>query len=91
MIKPLGDRIVLTVDQPKEEKVGGVLIANNAKEKPITGSVVAISQTSVGDSKAPKAVKVGDKVMFDKYSGSNVTIDGDDYLIIHEKDILGVL
>lgn len=91
MIKPLGDRIVLSIDQPEEEKVGGILIANNAKEKPVTGSVIAVSTVTIGDAEAPKSVKVGDKVMFDKYAGSQATIDGEDYLIVHEKDILGVL
>ncbi|MDR0899669.1 MAG: co-chaperone GroES [Lactobacillaceae bacterium] len=91
MIKPLGDRVVLEVKEEPEASVGGILIANNAKEKPLTGSVVAVSEVAVGDMEAPKAVKVGDLVAFDKYAGSTITVDGTDYLVVHEKDIVGVI
>ncbi|MDR2660882.1 MAG: co-chaperone GroES [Lactobacillaceae bacterium] len=91
MIKPLGDRVLLEIIEENESKVGGILIANNAKEKPLTGAVVAISQTTVGDLNAPTSVKVGDQVAFDKYAGQEITVDGKDYLVVHEKDIVGVL
>lgn len=90
MIKPLGDRILLEVNEDNETSVGGILIANNAKEKPLTGTVIAISETSVGDLEKPAAVKIGDVVAFDKYAGQEITVDGKDYLVIREKDIVGV-
>lgn len=65
-------------------------MAANAKEKSTVATVVAVSTQSVGDLQAPSQLKVGDEVIFDKFSGSEVTIDGDDYLIVHEKDVIGV-
>lgn len=91
MLKPLGDRIVLKIDDQAEQTIGGIVIANNAKEKPITGEVVVVSNQSVGELEAPQAVKAGDKVIFDKYAGQEVSFDGQDYLVVHEKDILGIL
>jgi chaperonin GroES len=91
MIKPLGDRIVLQIADQTEQTVGGIVIANNAKEKPITGEVIAVSDTSVGELEAPKSVKKGDSVIFDKYAGQEIELDGQEYLVVHEKDILGVL
>jgi chaperonin GroES len=91
MIKPLGDRVLLEVVENSETSVGGILIANNAKEKPLTGVVVAVSETTVGDLNAPTSVKVGDQVAFDKYPGQELTVDGKDFLVVHEKDIVGVL
>jgi chaperonin GroES len=90
MLKPLGDRVVLQVEEAAEQEVGGILLASNAQEKSVTGSVVAVSTQTVGDLVAPTTVKPGDKVLFDKYAGSEVTIDGADYLVVHEKDIIGV-
>ncbi|TYC50224.1 co-chaperone GroES [Weissella muntiaci] len=90
MIKPLGDRVVLQVKESTEQSVGGILLAANAKEKSTVATVVAVSTQSVGDLQAPSQLKVGDEVIFDKFSGSEVTIDGDDYLIVHEKDVIGV-
>jgi chaperonin GroES len=91
MLKPLGDRVVLQVEEAAEQSVGGILLASNAQEKSVVGSVVAVSAESIGELTAPTAVKVGDKVMFDKYAGAEVTVDGVDYLVVHEKDIIGVL
>ncbi|GAK31662.1 chaperonin GroES [Weissella oryzae SG25] len=90
MIKPLGDRVVLQVKESAEQSVGGILLAANAKEKSTVATVVAVSTQSVGDLAAPSQLKVGDEVIFDKFSGSEVTIDGEDYLIVHEKDVIGV-
>lgn len=91
MLKPLGDRVVLQVEEAPEQPVGGILLASNVQEKSVTGTVVAVSTQSVGDLTAPAAVKEGDKVIFDKYAGSEVTVDGVDYLVVHEKDIVAVL
>lgn len=91
MLKPLGDRVVLQVEEVPEQSVGGILLASNAQEKSVTGTVVAVSTQSVGDLTAPAAVKEGDQVIFDKYAGSEVTVDGVDYLVVHEKDIVAVL
>ena len=91
MIKPLGDRVLLEVKEDQETSVGGILIANNAKEKPLTGVVIAVSEKTVADLTAPDSVKVGDTVAFDKYAGQEITIDGKDYLVVHEKDIVGVI
>lgn len=91
MLKPLGDRIVLKIDDQPEQTIGGIVIANNAQEKPVTGEVIVVSEQTVGELIAPQSVKSGDKVIFDKYAGQEVTLDGQDYLVVREKDILGIL
>ncbi|MBM7616500.1 chaperonin GroES [Weissella uvarum] len=90
MIKPLGDRVVLQVEEEPEQSVGGIYIASNAQEKSVKAKVVAVSEQSVGDLTAPQAVKVGDEVIFDKYAGSELSVDGQDYLVVHEKDIVAI-
>ncbi|MCM0583408.1 co-chaperone GroES [Weissella diestrammenae] len=91
MLKPLGDRILLQVEQEQEQTVGGIVIASNAQEKSTIGKVVAISDKSIGDLQAPTAVKVGDEVLFDKYAGTEVKNAGETYLVVHEKDLIAVL
>lgn len=93
MLKPLGDRVIVETQEDKEETVGGIVLANNAKEKPQTGKVVAVGAGRVLDNgqKIAPSVKQGDSVMFDKYSGTKVEYDGADYLILHEKDILAIV
>ncbi|GKQ42126.1 10 kDa chaperonin [Companilactobacillus sp. RD055328] len=93
MLKPLGDRVILTVDSDEEETVGGIVLASNAKEKPQTGTVVAVGdgQVSQDGNKLPMTVSEGDVVMFDKYAGTEVK-DGDNkYLVMHEKDIIAIV
>ncbi|MHA7611190.1 chaperonin small subunit [Weissella viridescens] len=91
MIKPLGDRVVLQVEAEPEQSVGGIYIASNAQEKSIKGIVVAVSEQSIGELTAPQAVKVGDEVIFDKYAGSELSVDGQDYLVLHEKDLVAIV
>ncbi|MDR3241090.1 MAG: co-chaperone GroES [Lactobacillaceae bacterium] len=91
MLKPLGDRILLQVEQEQEQTVGGIVIASNAQEKSVVGKVVAVSETTVGELTAPTSVKVGDQVLFDKYAGNEVKNDGETYLVLHEKDLIAVL
>lgn len=93
MLKPLGDRVIVETQEDKEETVGGIVLANNAKEKPQTGKVVAVGAGRILDNgqKVAPSVKQGDSVMFDKYSGTKVEYDGADYLVLHEKDILAIV
>ncbi|MFD1472481.1 co-chaperone GroES [Companilactobacillus mishanensis] len=93
MLKPLGDRIVVTVDKEEEKTVGGIVLANNAKEKPQTAEVLAVGPGAVSPEGKTIAmtVKAGDKVLFDKYAGSEVKYDEKDYLILHEKDIMAIV
>ena len=92
-IKPLSDRVVIK-PAPADEKVqGGIIIPDTAKEKPQKGEIVAIGPgkvTDAGQTIAP-SVKVGDTVLYGKYSGTEVTIDGEEYLIVRESDILAVV
>ena len=93
-IKPLADRVVVKpVEQQEEVKQGSIIIPDTAKEKPQEGEIIAVGPGKVDDSgkKVPMEVKVGDKVLYGKYSGTEVTIDGDDYLIMRESDILAVI
>ena len=82
--KPLKDRVFVSYTEELEKTAGGLYIPDSAKEKPQSGKVEA-----VGDE--VKSLKVGDKILFDKYSGSKISIDSTDYLIIKEEDILGIL
>jgi chaperonin GroES len=91
-IRPLGDRVVVKV--VKEEKTaGGLVLPDTAQEKPQTGEVLSVGPGKVLDngSRQTVDVQVGDKVLFAKYSGTEVKLDGETYLLIAEKDILGVV
>lgn len=93
MLKPLADRLVLAVQEQEEQEVGGIVLASNAKEKPQTGKVVAAGAGRLLDNgqTAPMTVKVGDKVLFDKYAGTQVTYEGQKYLVVAEKDVLAIV
>lgn len=92
-IKPLYDRVVVRRIEPKEQVKGGIIIPDSAKEKPQQGEVVAAGGGKIlEDGKiAPLDVKAGDKVLFGKYAGSEITVDGEELLILREDEILGVL
>ena len=92
-IRPLYDRIVVKRVEQQETKVGGLFIPDSAKEKPQEGEVVAVGKGKrLEDGKVvPLDVKAGDHILFGKYSGSEITIDGEDLLIMREDEILGVL
>lgn len=91
-IKPLGDRVLIQALEEQEDKVGSIYIPDSAKEKPMEGSVEAVGPGRTEDGKliAPE-VKVGDKVLYGKYSGTEIKRDGKEYLIIKESDILAIL
>ena len=82
MLKPLGDRVIIEVTEAAEETVGGILLATNAKEKPVTGKVVAVGSGYVLNDGTVRelTVKTGDEVLFDKYAGQEVSFEGNDYL-----------
>jgi chaperonin GroES len=92
-IRPLYDRIVVKRLEDKETKVGGLFIPDSAKEKPQEGEVVAVGKGKrLEDGKVvPLDVKVGDKILFGKYSGSEIKIDGNELLIMREDEVLGIL
>jgi len=92
-IKPLEDRVVIKPAPPDEEVQGGIIIPDTAKEKPQKGEVKAIGPGRVSDTgnKIPMHVKVGDTVLYGKYSGTEVTVDGEEVLILRESDILAVI
>ena len=87
-IKPLADRVVVEPAQAEEKTVFGIIIPDTAKEKPQKGTIVAVGN---GKKDEPITVKVGDSVLYGKYSGTEITIDGKDYLIMRESDIFAVL
>jgi chaperonin GroES len=92
-IRPLGDRILVKRIKEEEKTKGGIIIPDTAKEKPQEGKVVAVGKgkmTEEGKLLVPD-VKAGDKILFGKYSGSEVKLDGEEHLILREDDILGVL
>ncbi|HTX53862.1 MAG TPA: co-chaperone GroES [Candidatus Baltobacteraceae bacterium] len=91
--KPLQDRIVVSRLEEKATKKGGIIIPDTAKEKPQEGEVIALGPGKVTkDGKLqPMSVKVGDKILFGKYSGSEIKLDDEEYLIMREEDVLGIL
>jgi chaperonin GroES len=92
-IKPLADRIVVKPLEASEKKQGTIIIPDTAKEKPMQGEVVAVGPGKVSDSgqKVAMEVKKGDKILYGKYSGTEVQLDGADYLIMRESDVLAIL
>jgi chaperonin GroES len=92
-IRPLHDRVLVKRLESKEVVRGGIIIPDTAKEKPQEGEVIAVGNGKLLDNGkiAPMNVKVGDRILFGKYSGSEVKIDDQEYLIMREDDILGVL
>lgn len=92
-VQPLADRVVIKPSEPQEKMQGGIIIPDTAKEKPMQGEVVAVGPGKVTESgqKIAMEVKKGDKVLYGKYAGTEVTVDGTDYLIMRESDILAIL
>ena len=93
-IRPLQDRVIVKrLEEAIEKTKGGIIIPDTAKEKPQEGKVVAVGKGKVNDDGklTPLDVKVGDKILFGKYSGSEIKIDGEEHLIMREEDILGVV
>ena len=92
-IRPLHDRILVKRQEEQETMRGGIIIPDTAKEKPQEGKVVAVGLGKVGEDGKRIAldVKAGDRILFGKYSGSEVKIDDEDYLILREEDILAIL
>ena len=92
MIKPLGDRVVIKVSEGEAQTNSGIFLPDTAKEKPQEGVVVAESEGKYVDGKKVALdVKVDDKVIFSKYAGTDVKVDGTDYLIVRDSDILAVI
>jgi chaperonin GroES len=91
--KPLRDRVFVKFSTEEEMTAGGLIIPDAAKEKPQKGTIIAVGSGKVTDDgkRQPLEVKVGDTVLFDKYSGSKVKMDDEEYLIIREEDILGII
>ena len=92
-IRPLHDRVVVKRMEEERTSAGGIVIPDSATEKPQKGEVVAVGNGKITDSGEVRAldVKVGDQVLFGKYSGTEIKVDGEDVLIMKEEDILGVL
>jgi len=92
-IRPLQDRIILKRVEEEEKTKGGIIIPDSAKEKPQEGQVTAVGPGKVADDgkTIPMSVKKGDRVLFSKYAGTEIKIDGEDHLIMREDDILGII
>ena len=92
-IQPLGDRVLVKPMEQKEQKRGGIIIPDTAKEKPQEGQIVATGKgkTTEDGKVLPMDVKAGDRILYGKYSGSEVKLDDVEYLIMHQDDVLGIL
>ncbi len=89
MFKPLGLRVLVERVEEEAKTASGIIIPDNAKEKPLEGKIIAISKEVEEDENLP--LKEGDKVVFAKYSGTDITIDGKEYLVLNTDDILGII
>ena len=92
-IRPLNDRILVKRLAEEEKTAGGIIIPDSAKEKPAEGEIIAVGAGKLNDkgTRVPVELKAGDRVLFSKYGGTDVKLDGEDYLIMREDDILGVI
>lgn len=87
-IQPLGDRVLVKADIAEEKSKGGIIIPDSAQEKPQKGTILAVGK---GKKDEPMTVKVGDAILYGKHSGTEITIDGSDVLIMKESDIFGII
>jgi chaperonin GroES len=87
-IKPLADRVLVEPAAAEERTAGGIIIPDTAKEKPMKGTIVAVGE---GKKDEPLTVKTGDKVLYGKYAGTEISVDGNEYLIMRESDIYAVI
>jgi chaperonin GroES len=92
-VRPLHDRVLVKRFNEEERSKGGIIIPDSAKEKPIQGEIIAVGQGRIGEDGTVRAldVKKGDRVLFGKYAGTEIKIDGEEFLMMREEDILGVL
>jgi chaperonin GroES len=92
-IRPLQDRVIVKRVEEDEKSKGGIIIPDTAKEKPQEGKVVAVGKGKLGDDGkvTPLDVKINDRILFGKYSGTEINFDGEEHLIMREEDILGVI
>jgi chaperonin GroES len=93
-IRPLADRLIVKrVEEQEQKSAGGIIIPDTAREKPQEGKVVAVGRGKLNDDGKviPLDVKAGDRILFGKYSGSEIKIDGEEHLILREEDVLGVV
>ncbi len=92
-IQPLADRVVVKALDEAEQMRGGLYIPDTAKEKPQEGEIIAAGPGKLNDdgNRSPMEVKAGDRVLYGKYSGTEVTVDGDEYLILRESDVLAIV
>jgi chaperonin GroES len=92
-LKPLADRVVVKPSAAEEKTKGGIIVPDTAKEKPVWGEVVAVGPGRVSDEGKviPMEVKAGDRVLYGKYSGTEVTVDGEELLIMRESDIFAIM
>ena len=92
-LNPLADRVVVQPKEAEEKTAGGIILPDTAKEKPVEGSIVAAGPGKTADSGEliKMSVKVGDKVLYGKYSGTEVTVAGEEYLIMRESDIFAII
>ena len=92
-LRPLGDRVLVKAIEKKDEVRGGLIIPDTAQEKPQEGEIIAAGKGKIGDDGKliPMDVKAGDKILYGKYSGTEIKIEGQEYLIMHQDDILGIV
>ncbi len=92
-VRPLHDRVLVKRLNEEEKSKGGIIIPDTAKEKPAQGEIIAVGSGRIGDDGKVRSldVKKGDKVLFGKYAGTEIKIDGDEFLMMREEDILGVI
>lgn len=92
-LKPLGDRVLVRVADAEEKTSGGILLPDSSKEKPQVGEIAAVGPGSRGDDGEPKSldVKVGDRVLYSKYAGTDLKLSGEDYVLLREQDVLATL
>ncbi len=93
MLQPIGDRVIIEIKAQAEKNIGGIVLAENAKQKPTEGKVVAVGTGRILDNgeKVAPVVKEGDTVMFDKYAGTKIEYDENSYLVMHENDLLAII